>query len=554
MAIERTLSDVNQEDFDVAEAKLIAAILEYNPSVDLRTGTALRDLLIRQGAVLNAYNEKLNEDLRKTQSLKAVEENPELADDDVIEGILSNINVVRREGSSAVGLIIMTVDSQNFFTIPNGYIFETSSALQFKTLQSYRVRPTGSFTGALDELQLRPHTDADLAGKYYTIIPAQSVTVGSSNNISSGIALTTQTKLVVGEQTQESYNNFTGGADQETIEELLARVPTALGQKSMESEKSITSTLGGEFSTLRDLSAPGYGAESQLRDKHNLFGSAMGGKVDIYVKTADAPETLTVIQTANRISDGVYSFTLEQDTAPGAQLIRSITAPSTINPQSPLTGSLPIVGSYPFTVTRSTGSLGTTYHDFDENNLSVETAFSAYQTLEVVVSDVEPEVVDGQSVWPETLELKVEVYVPPLVREIQSYVDQEDTRNLKADQVVRSFVPFLVSVNATVIENPGTNLDTAVMQQALADYVNTKTFGDILTESQLECVLHNFDIVSVKSITFSAYTIDAGNNLINIIGPSMSIQDVKAPQFLVDVDTAMFTADVRDIFVTTVES
>jgi len=554
MAIERTLSDVNQEDFDVAEAKLISAILEFNPSVDLRTGTALRDLLVRQGAILNAYNEKLNEDLRNTQSLAAVAANPDLADDDVVEGILSNISVVRKQGTTSTGLVIVTVPSSSSFTIPNGYLFTTAAALAFKTLQAYRVRNATSFTGALDELQLRPHTDDAKIGKYYVVVPVVSAAVGVSYNISSGVALTVTNKLIVGVQEQESYNKFTGGTDKESIEDLLARVPTALGQKSMESQQAITSTLQTQFSTLRELSAVGFGAEAQLRDKHNIFGSAMGGKVDLYIRPTTSVDTLTLPVTATKASNGVYYFTITKDEAPGAQLIRSVTSPNSINPATPITPNLPIIGSLPFTVVRSTGPLGETYHDFDSNNLATETAFSSYQSLDVFVTDVPAVTVDGVTTWPATVELKAEVYVPPLIREMQGYVDNEDTRNLKADHVVRSYIPFFVSVDATVIEKPGVTSNTDDMREALIKYINSKTFGDILTASQLSCVLHTFDIISVKKLTFSAYTIDAANNVITLEGPAMSIEDVKVPQYLVDVDTAMFVADIRDIFVKAVEA
>jgi hypothetical protein len=377
MAIERDLSDVNQDDFDAAEAKLIAAVREYNPTVDLRVGTALRDLLIRQSSVLNAYNEKLNEDLRNSQSLQAISENPELADDDVLDGILSNINIVRREGAPATGLVIVTVPNAERFIVPDGYTFTIASGLAYATSQSYRARPEDAFTGALDELLITPHTTDDLAGSFYVLVPVTATTIGSDTNISSGVAMTVTEALVVGTTSQESYNNFTGGADEESIEELLARVPTALGQKSMESQQSIGAVLQGQFPSIREIAAVGFGFEAQLRDKHNIFGSAMGGKTDIYVRQSTDPETQTYIVQADKVEDGIYTVTLTPDIAAGIQFVRSVTSPEVITPTTPLTNQLPVIGSYPFTFSRGTAGLGDSYHDFDTNNLSVETAFSS---------------------------------------------------------------------------------------------------------------------------------------------------------------------------------
>jgi uncharacterized phage protein gp47/JayE len=533
MAIERDLSDVNQDDFDAAEAKLIAAVREYNPTVDLRVGTALRDLLIRQSSVLNAYNEKLNEDLRNSQSLQAISENPELADDDVLDGILSNLNIVRREGAPATGLVIVTVPNAERFIVPDGYTFSTSSGLAYATSQSYRARPEDVFTGALDELLITPHTTEDLAGSFYILVPVTATTIGSETNISSGVAMTVTEALVVGTTSQESYNNFTGGADEESIEELLARVPTALGQKSMESQQSIGAVLQGQFPSIREIAAVGFGFEAQLRDKHNIFGSAMGGKTDIYIRQSTDPETQTYIVQADKVEDGT---------------------PEVITPTTPLTNQLPVIGSYPFTFSRGTAGLGDSYHDFDNNNLSVETAFSAYQSVTLVVTDIPAVIEDGQAVWPDTLALKVEAYVTKQIREIQTYVDDDLVRNLKADQVVRSFVPVMVSMTTTLNEQPGESIDTTLVRQAVVDYINSKTFGDIVTKSQIDSVLHTFPIVTVKSLQLSAVTVDAANNIVQLFGPTLDINDVEAPQYLLNNTTAMFAADIRDIFVTTTES
>jgi uncharacterized phage protein gp47/JayE len=554
MAIERDLSDVNQDDFDTAEAKLIAAIREYNPAVDLRVGTALRDLLLRQAALLNGYNEKLNEDLRNSQSLLAVSENPDLADDDVVDGILSNINVVRRAGSPATGLVIVTVPNAERFTVPEGYLFTTASGISYVTTQSYRARPEGVYTGGLDELLITPHTTDELTGSYYVLIPVTSSDIGSNTNISSGVAMTVTESLVVGVTTQESYNNFTGGADEESLTELLARVPTALGQKSMESQQSIGSVLQGEFPSIREISAVGFGFEAQLRDKHNIFGSAMGGKTDIYVRQSTDPETQTYLVQASKVEDGIYSVTLTPDIAAGIQFVRSVTSPDVITPTTPLTSQLPVIGSYPFTFSRGTAGLDDSYHDFDTNNLSVETAYSAYQSVTLIVTDIPSVVEDGQSVWPDALTLKVEVYVTKQIREIQTYVDNDLVRNLKADQVVRSFVPVMVSMTATLNEEPGESLDTDLIRQAVVDYINSKTFGDIVTVSQLDSVLHMFPIVTVKSLQLNAVTVDAANNIVQLFGPTLDINDVESPEYLLNNTTAMFAADIRDIFITTTES
>lgn len=554
MAIERDLSDVNQDDFDTAEAKLIAAIREYNPTVDLRVGTSLRDLLLRQAALLNGYNEKLNEDLRNSQSLLAVSENPDLADDDVVDGILSNINVVRREGAPATGLVIVTVPNDERFTVPSNYLFTTASGISYGTTQSYRARPEGVYTGGLDELLITPHTTEDLAGSFYVLIPVTATDIGSNTNISSGVAMTVTESLVVGTTTQESYNNFTGGADEESLEELLARVPTALGQKSMESQQSIGSVLQGQFPSIREISAVGYGFEAQLRDKHNIFGSAMGGKTDIYVRQSTDPETQTYIVQADKVEDGVYTVTLTPDIAAGIQFVRSVTSPDVITPTTPLTSQLPVIGSYPFTFSRGTSGLDDSYHDFDTNNLSVETAYSSYQSVTLVVTDIPAVIEDGQAIWPDNLSLKVEVYVTKQIREIQTYVDDDLVRNLKADQVVRSFVPVMVSMTATLNEQPGESLDIDLIRQAVVDYINSKTFGDIVTVSQVDSVLHMFPIVTVKSLQLNAVTVDAANNIVQLFGPTLDINDVEAPEYLLNNTTAMFAADIRDIFITTTES
>jgi hypothetical protein len=554
MAIERNLIDVNQDTFDSAEAVVIALLKSNRSDLDLRRGTALRDLLIRAAAQFHAYNALLNDDLRNSQSLKVVAANPELADADTVDNILSNLGVIRRTGFLATGAALVTTSIQKDYFIPQNYTLQDAAGNIFATTQAFTVR---AFEAPIppNELELFPFEDT--SGNFFFILPLQAQTEGVAGNIEQGTVLAVTGQVITGVETAAAYIDFTGGAPEESITDVLTRLPTALSQKALESRLSISARLQDEFSSVLATSSLGFGSDLQLRDKHNVFRAAMGSRVDIYVRSFREPAVLLLEKTATKVSDGVYTFTIAASEAPGYYLIRSITSIDSVEPLGSPADTLPVFGSFPFTDVRSTTNLAQTAHDFDPANGVVETAYTVFQEAAITVQNIPAVVVGGSPTFPDTTRLKVEIYLPPNLVNVQGFVDGDAVANLEADHVCRGAIPCFVTLQATLFRSKGVVLDQDAIKTAVMELINGKHFNSILTASQVSSVLHSFDIIRVgledtgsTGLRMQGRVRGADGVLRSIAGDGLDINAIRDPEALVAPESVVFTIDRRNIFLT----
>jgi len=284
----------------------------------------------------------------------------------------------------------------------------------------------------------------------------------------------------------------------------------------------------------------------------------MGSRIDVYVKMFKQPYSRVILKTAAKVSDGVYSFTLLPSDAPGFYLVRSITSPSSLLTFESDMAAAPI-GSFPFTDSRYPYMTDTTSHDFDTADEAagiIETYCSMWQASSFLVTDVPPVVANGVSSYPDTLSLKVEVYYPADMAAVQAVVDDPGAANKEADTVIRGALLCFVTVIANVYRKSNVALDLNAMKQSVADYINSKKFGESLTASQLAAVLHQYDIVKVNldnseaGMQLQGQVRGADGVWHQVQGSNLDIADIADPYTLVSPRTTVFVADPRSIFIT----
>lgn len=543
---DRTLADVSNTDISNGKAVVKDLLRTGQPSLDTREGTGIASLVVEPAAQLEAYNKLNVDDVKNSMSFKTISDNPELATDAILDALASNYNIPRRQGLVATGLVKVTLSNTQEYTVAEGYAFALDTR-EYRTLQAWRI--VNTVTDATLQLGIR----YDATSTPYVIVPVAAADAGLAYNIPENTALTITYVGFPTAVTAATYSAVGGGTDTETTSEFISRMAYAMSTATLTSAAGISATLVSEFQQVRAVSVVGMGDPAMLRDKHNVFGVAMGGRIDAYVKTYYAPTTLVVLKTAVKVADGVYAFTLTPSDAPGFTLIRSVTsAYSTLTYEGD--GMVPPAGSLPFTDTRKAYGVSGTWHDFDTSadGSVIETAYSMWQAADVVVSSVPPVVTGGVAAFPDTLELKVEVYAPYQLSEIQSFVDSDTRSNKESDLVVRAAVPAFVTMNFELYRRASASVDLPSVVTAVANYVNGKTFGDELTVSQLASVLHTFDIVRVSTDTFDLQaTIRAADgSVITIKNASLDIGDVASPETLVARNTTLFVCDPRNIFIT----
>lgn len=519
---ELTLNDITQDQFDTAEQVLIALIRAKYPQLDLRSGTTLRDTMVRTDAAIAALHTAQVEQLRRLTSLATILEDGTATPADV-NRILANFNMAQNPGTAATGVLRIKVDAARTYTLLPGTEFTTLTGLTFATgaLVVAKTDPGVGETGL--------YLNAD--GSYSFLVDVTATATGSAYNIAQGTALDPSSKIY-GYVSATAHANFTTGTDGETLAAVVGRIPAALSHRTLTNRTAVEAMLRSRFDGsgigIQAVSVQGYGDAGLRRDKHSVFGVAVGGRADAYVRTFSAPAVTLLTKTGTRTPAGDYVFTITAADAPGFYAIRSI---------SDKAGA---VASYAFTEARK-ASGAPTWHDLDLT--PAEIAFTVFQDCDITVTGV------GDT--SDTHEFAVEVWACPGLAQIQSYVDDDSVRNIGADVLVRCPPVCLVSCQATIYYDLATPPDLAALRTRIAAYVNAQSFTGRITRSELVAVLLGAGIKRVA--------LESGNMLLSgrvcgadsvwrvLTGDALDIATVADPEAALTPDTVVFGIEPQDI-------
>lgn len=541
MADEILLNNVTQADFDTAEAVIVSLVRAAYPALDLRKGTVIRDVLIRPAASIYALNTDRLADLQQKMSLATLQTDPTATPSDV-DAILANFNVTRNKGDKATGSIIVHVDGNRVYNIPSNLLWLTLDGLTYQTVQTYTVR----LAPEAGDLTLYPATDAQ---SYYFILPVTAAATGAQYNVPQGTTMD-PASVVFGFVSAEAYSNFSAGVDEETIAQVMTRLPAAVSYKALESSTAIDAKLREEFDSsnvlIQATSVQGYGDLAQLRDKHNPMGFAVGSRVDVYTRTFASPTILTLTKTGTLIAPNTYQFEISRTEAPGYYVLRSI---SELDSSLTVSASgLPVAGSYAYLDVREADGLTDTFHDIDPANGMIESANSCYQKATITVTGVPESSAQHQ--------FKVEVYVAPGLADIQNFVDTRAVRNVEADYIVRC--PFICLVNLEVVAYHSHNvtLDVDKMRQDIFNYINSRSFVSRLTRSELACIMFTNGVsrvdMSPTGMMLQGILRDASGTIHTLQGDSLDLSHVTNGAHMLTQDTVVFAIELASIHITTI--
>lgn len=529
------LATVSSPDFDTAESTLIALLRAAYPTLDLRRGTVLRDLLVRPAAAIYALNTNRLAELQTRMSLVNLAAQPAgTVPSAWVDAILANFGMTMQSGQVAAGSIRVVVDGSRTYTLAPSLTFKTLEGLSFSTGVTYTVKPDG--TG---DLLLLPTATGSA---YYFILPVVADSAGAVSNLQAGTAVN-PTSSIYGFISAETSTTFTGGVDAETIQTAITRIPAAVSYRALESRTSIEAKLRAQYdgssTTIQALGVQGYGDRAQLRDKHNPMGFAVGSRVDLYPRTFTQPPVVTLQKTGTRVSNGVYSLSVSRTDAPGYYAVRSISEPEASIAPAQGFGTLPVIGSYSFTETRFADGIAGTFHDFDVNNAMIETCATVWQACTILVTGV-PDTAAQHS-------FKVELYSTPGVTSIQQYVDSAAVRNVEADYVVRMPFCCMVGVQAVMYYPSTVAIDVPAIQQDIVDYINSRSFVQRLTRSELVCIMHAAGVQRVNMGNGGMVlqgTVRAADGVVRMLqGDALDLEQIAEPAALLTYDTTVFATE-----------
>lgn len=237
---------------DVLEAELLAKqILETKyPTLDLREGTGLRDLLIRPLAVFVALTRNGLDYLLSQNTLSTVDDT---TPSDLVDSILSNWFLTRKIGTQSV------ISARIYFSRRKNVAVSTD--IYFSTDNTLKFYPSDSYTFSSDSLVYDSYSN-----EYYVDVDLNAEKEGSAYNIGSGSLLYFSNFDPYFLRAEINYLKE-ASIESESNTQFISRAKTAISTRNLINDPSIDSNLKEEFNYIDRLVTVGMGDTDMVRDK-----------------------------------------------------------------------------------------------------------------------------------------------------------------------------------------------------------------------------------------------------------------------------------------------
>ena len=481
MAIElASLSELDQTLVDQMFATFTQYMQERHPEVELTRGV-FHDLVLYFNSALNAAVRQNIDRVLQSNSLLKITQNPALADDTLVDQVLSNYFVTRDAGTRAVGEATVILNLPIQTAVQASIQFSVDGVL-FQPTQNFVALPPGTTPSNTDEREMLAVGD----GTYAVNILMQAVTVGVTGNIRRG------SKFVpdyVPNNMVEAFAavDFVNGANPSSNADYIAKLAPTLAAKTIGGRASYAAAIRNvaEFSTIPHLSILGCGDSEQQRDQHGLFPMSGGGKIDIYCQTHSSAQEREHILEAVYIGPGatgtIWQVTLDRDTAPGFYEVVRITKPRATTE----TG---------YAILRDIRGVDLSELDFvPDIRDHVEGAYTRYQTAVIQFEDTDTKAT-GLVVNQSRLRYAVTTTSLPLIAPVQDFLGARDNRTRAADVLVKAAVPCFTKISFE-IRKEAAAVDTAdidAIKTALVAEIQKIGFSGQLHASVINGVAHRY--------------------------------------------------------------
>ena len=545
MGIEVTdLSTLDPDEVVQNQAELATQLQEENPTIDLKRGV-LHDLLLNPGAVLQTKNRTEMDRLRQSSSLRQIELDPTIADADTVDNVLSNYRMDRFQGATARGQVTIEINTSNTTTIGAGQILEAVGE-QFGSDFSFVAKDDPALINSFTDRLIQPLANGNFAFQ----IDVTAVNEGVDGNIrkDSAFSLTSPPLNFV-----KAYatDDFLGGTNVETNQELLTRLQEGLAAKAMSNRVNMNALLreGDDLNDQEPIdyvssSIVGIGDPEMLRDAHTIFPLHFGGRVDWWLRTQSRIQRQSLRITATLMEKtndgfGIWQFSLDRDTSAGVHEIGSVL---------PTGGVGQAAGSYP--IEADIRQIDLTGDIFAPDIVDVpEGVYSRFQTITIQFRDTDTttlDLVEGT----DTQDYDIELVGMPRIAETHDFVGGRDQRNYGGDILVKAPVPCFLQLSFIINQQVGSDevIDEDGIKNALAAIVNAWPYVGALPGSILCETIHDFlfDTMSVSLVDMLG-RIRKPNGDIRFIRSSEVLIIPDEPENMVTAKTTLFFLEPEDI-------
>ncbi len=533
------LTQLDSTDVNDVLDRLATQLQELNPDLDLRRGV-FKDTLAYYHAILETAIRTNLERYQSARSLQQIEADPSLADDNVVNEVLSNWGVTRKSGTLAAGSVTIELTANQSVIIPAGLVFEANGL-------SYSA--TGTFTARTNAAQVSNANDRLLVqlsnGNYAFVIEVQAAEIGSEYKLNAG-DLIIPNRVIANYATSFATSSFSDGQNAETNVELINELQLGIAAKTLSNRVNMQAWLREyeAYSSVTNQSIVGYGDAEMLRDQHTIFPVSYGGRADWYIRGQQplqrSSQTIsaTLVEIGAGTNTSTWQFSLGKDVFPGFYEISLIRRETDADLNSG------------FEITLDSRGNDLTGGGFIPDIATVaEGAYSAFQTTTIRFTDTATPTA-GLTVG-DTATYVYDITGVPHISGIQSLVSSRDHRSYAADALIKAPVPCFVQVSFTINKAAGdAEPDINGIKNAVVATVNETGFIGRLDGSRIVDVVHNF-IQNDVSVT----DLDLFGRIRNPDGSVQYVRDADSlvvpdqPEKMVTANTVQFYSEVSNISV-----
>jgi hypothetical protein len=311
------ISGIEPDQQDILEAELLAKqILEAKyPDMDLREGTAIRDLNLRPAAFLLALCKKGFDYYFDQNTVGNItDETPS----EIVDDLMSNLFLTRNLGTQSVINVRLYFAREKSVTLTTNNSFSTDGVLLFYPTESATYPSTAmSFDSFHNE--------------YYIDIDLQAAETGTDYNISSGSLL--------------YFSNFDpyflrgeinylaqASVDGETNSEFVSRASSAISTRNLVNKPSIASSITQDINYISRIVSIGAGDPEMFRDQVRVSGHTGASRIGTSMVFSDLNLKITINLTNHGFSTGQL-INLDE-TSPGTLHLKSVSVTDIITADS----------------------------------------------------------------------------------------------------------------------------------------------------------------------------------------------------------------------------
>jgi hypothetical protein len=454
---------------------------ERHPDVELTRGV-FHDLVLYFNSVLNTAVRENIERILQSRSLQQIIQNPALAEDALVDHVLSNFNVTRNPGARSFGAatFVFLLNTRTVLPVDVEYIAEEAT---FVPAETFVILPVGSVPTQANERVMIEVGD----GTFAVTVPFVATTVGEAGNIRRGSKFFANS--IPGNVAEVfAAADFVAGKNPATNEDYLKELDLGMTAATIGSRKSYEKYIRSQpaFKNILHCSVLGYGDPEQQRDQHSLFPVSGGGKVDIYAQTMPYAQEVEHTLEATYVGIGengtIWQVTIPRDAHPGFYDVTRVAKPldRTSNGYAVIADN------------RGVDLAQITY--VPDIIYTIEGAYTRYQTAIIRFEDSDT-LSSGLTLNQSKALYTVTTRGMPLIADIHDTLTARDNRPRATDILVKAAVPCFTKISFQIrTENNDVIDDDTIlaMKKAVVDAIAKVGFGGQLHSSVVATAAHKF--------------------------------------------------------------